>query len=207
MDGPSLMQEPAPAHRAQSCHGPTATLSNRRSAGHRRRSRNRRDRRRRDGCPASRSSTIRTARTSGENLLIVLLVVAPSSQELGLRRTWGELVGFSLYGEVVCFPIDPALVASSVARRGRVPSGAHRGGTALDRVVQRRSARYAQKLSRFVCRSRTSGSSSIPSLSSTARTKWTAIAESRPRSAKFVEFMRLSWSISRINDNSLMHIE
>ncbi len=39
----------------------------------------------RDVCSFSRSSTIRTARarTSGENLFVVLLVIAPSSQELG----------------------------------------------------------------------------------------------------------------------------
>jgi hypothetical protein len=38
----------------------------------------------REGCSVARSRTIRTARarTSGENLLVVLLVMAPSSQEL-----------------------------------------------------------------------------------------------------------------------------
>jgi hypothetical protein len=39
----------------------------------------------RDGCSASCSSNILTARarTSGENLFVALLVIAPSSQELG----------------------------------------------------------------------------------------------------------------------------
>ncbi len=49
----------------------------------------------RDGCSPSWSSTGRTARsrTSGENLFVVLLIVDPSSQELGPPAIPGQFIG------------------------------------------------------------------------------------------------------------------